>query len=63
MAQPCLSCHQLASFARFNPEELLVAIQAINAGERGHIPLPLKLTDQDIANITAYISEANAPTE
>lgn len=63
MTQPCLSCHTLDSFARFDSAELLAAITAINAGERGHIPLPITLSEQDVANIAAFISEANSAAD
>ena len=62
-AQPCLSCHTLDSFARFEAAQLLAAIGAVAAGEAAHIPLPLSLTEADIADIAAYISAANAADE
>ena len=58
-SQPCLSCHAMEHFARFSEPELEAAVQRIVAGQSAHIPLPLTLTDQDLAEIVAYLSAAS----
>ena len=58
-SQPCLSCHALDHFARFSESELEAAVQRIVAGQSAHIPLPPTLTDQDLAEIVAYLSAAS----
>ena len=58
-AQPCLSCHGMDHFAQFSREELDASVQSIAAGESAHIPLPLSLSEQDLAEIVAYLSAAS----
>lgn len=62
-ARPCLSCHFLENFAELNAVELEAAMKRIAAGELAHLPLPASLTDQDMANIAAFLTAANAPAE
>lgn len=58
-SQPCLSCHGMEHFAAFSRDELAVAVKRIAAGEAAHIPLPAELTEQDLAEIVAYLSAAS----
>jgi cytochrome c553 len=58
-----LSCHALENFAQLNAVELEAAIKAIAAGETAHLPLPASLTDQDLADIAAFLAGASAPAE
>jgi hypothetical protein len=46
-------------FAAFSRDELAVAVKRIAAGEAAHIPLPAELTEQDLAEIVAYLSAAS----
>ena len=62
-ARPCLSCHALENFAQLNAVELEAAIKAIAAGGTAHLPLPASLTDQDLADIAAFLAGASAPAE
>ena len=60
-SQPCMSCHALDHFAQFSAEELGTAVEEIVAGESAHIPLPVNLTEQDIADIVAYLTAVSRP--
>jgi len=60
-AKPCLSCHNPANFAGKDAEDLVAAIESINAGELAHLPLPATLTDEDLAAIAAYLAALANP--
>ena len=58
MAQPCLSCHSIDNFAGMDAAALEASMQAMKKGEIAHLPLPDSLSDQDLADIAAYLAEA-----
>ena len=62
-SQPCLSCHGMEHFAQFSRDELAAAVKRMAAGEAAHIPLPANLTEQDLAEIVAYLSAASSSAD
>lgn len=60
-AQTCLSCHSVENFKGFDVAKLEAAMQSMRTGEMAHLPLPASLTDQDLADIAAYLAEAANP--
>lgn len=60
-SKPCLSCHDPENFAGKDAQELVVAMESINAGELAHLPLPTTLTDDDLAAIAAYLAAVANP--
>jgi cytochrome c553 len=57
-AKPCLSCHSIDNFAGLDAAALEASMQAMRNGEIAHLPLPDSLSDQDLADIAAYLEEA-----
>ena len=57
----CLGCHAVDNFATYNADGLAAYIRAILAGETGHMRIPATLSDQDIADVAAWLVGANAP--
>ena len=51
----CGECHDSADFENENPQALAATLRRIVSGELRH-KKPLQLTDQEIADIAAYMS-------
>ena len=59
-ARGCLNCHDVDAFADFDADVLVADITAIVTGEISHMPISQKLSERDIADIAAYLVDANA---
>jgi len=62
LAQPCLSCHEAQLFAGRDADELVAEMQGIAAGDVSHPPLPATLSDEDLAEIAAFLGAQPADT-
>ncbi|MDJ0926029.1 MAG: hypothetical protein QNJ73_00145 [Gammaproteobacteria bacterium] len=61
-AKGCLNCHAEDAFAASEADALAADISAILAGEKPHMPISQKLSEQDVADIAAYlVSAGSAP--
>lgn len=62
-SRACLSCHAVDNFSEFEADALTVELTAIVAGETSHMALPPVLSQQDLADIAAYLVSANSSTD
>jgi mono/diheme cytochrome c family protein len=51
----CSECHEVADFDGENPKDISATIKEIVAGQKKH-KKALKLTDQQIADVAAYMA-------
>jgi len=54
----CLSCHAVDDFVEFEADALATQLTAIIDGETSHMPISQALSEQDVADVAAYLVNA-----